>query len=154
MSVLKQLFSGLAGMCSYHASNSHGLAISLTTCSGSSYVPLLRRSWQLFHELQDEVGIPCIHRTGCLDVGSAIVQSAKAACEANAVEYTLMSGAEVSKLFPGYEFGKEEVCLPPATPSAIERVYISVASGSTQPGQTNCSTVHTLPVCYTFTESY
>lgn len=74
-------------------------------------MPLLRRSWQLFHALQEEVGIPCIHQTGCLDVGSAIVQSAKAACETHDVDYSLMSGGETRSRYPGYEFGQEEVSL-------------------------------------------
>eukprot|EP00892_Ulva_mutabilis_P004975 jgi/Ulvmu1/284/UM001_0288.1 len=80
---------------------------------GSSYVPLLRRAWQLFEELQEDVGVPCIHQTGCLDVGSGIVQSAKAACETHDVEYALMSGPEVSQKYPGYEFGEEEVLYSP-----------------------------------------
>lgn len=74
-------------------------------------MPLLRRSWQLFHELQEEVGMPCIHQTGCLDVGSAIVKSAKDACETHDVEYSLLSGEEVSRRFPGYEFAQAEVSL-------------------------------------------
>lgn len=77
--------------------------------AGKAYVPLLRRAWKLFHELQDDMNIPCIHQTGCLDVGSGVVHAAKKACDAHGVEYSLMPGAEVSQQFPGYEFGREEV---------------------------------------------
>lgn len=73
--------------------------------AGSGYVPLVKRSWQLFEALQDSTGIPCLHQTGCLGVGHHghdLVQDCKAACDEHSLEHTILSAAEVQERFKGY----------------------------------------------------
>lgn len=74
-----------------------------TEFAGSQYVPLLRRSWQLFEELQESTGIPCLHQTGCLGIGSHLLKDCQAACETHSLEYTLLNAEEVLEQFPGYD---------------------------------------------------
>lgn len=67
------------------------------------YVPLARRSLQLWHELQDEVGPGLFVTTGGLDGGPSdgrIFSGARAACEAHDLVHDVLDGDEVRHRFP------------------------------------------------------
>lgn len=71
--------------------------------AGEQYVPLAKRAWTLWENLQRDTGIPCLHRTGCIDAGS-VVPYTRAAADKHGLEYEAMTGAEAATRFPGYSF--------------------------------------------------
>ena len=55
--------------------SSHGLSriISLTTRVHTAYVPLIRRSFELWRELEKEYNNQILYMTGCIYIGSQTV---------------------------------------------------------------------------------
>ena len=87
--------------------SSHGVnrIIRLAYYEHPSYVPLLKRSYELWRELERQVGEQLLFITGSLDAGpeaSQIFQGSRASCEEHGLPYEVMSGAEVNQRFPGY----------------------------------------------------
>ena len=74
------------------------------------YVPLARRSYELWRELETETGRDLLRVTGGLDAGppdGEVVPSSAASCRAHDIEHEILSGVEVNDRFPGYDIPKD-----------------------------------------------
>jgi sarcosine oxidase len=96
--------------------SSHGLTriIRLAYWEHPGYVALLRRSYQLWRELQALAGEQLLHITGSLDAGPAdgpIFTGALRSSELHGLAHEVMNGTELSRRFPGYRLPAEIQCL-------------------------------------------
>src|SRR3954466_12459461 len=87
--------------------SSHGVnrIIRLAYYEHPSYVPLLKRAYELWRELEQRVGEQLLHITGSIDCGpeqSQIFQGSRASCAEHGLPHEIMSGAEINRRFPGY----------------------------------------------------
>jgi sarcosine oxidase len=96
--------------------SSHGLTriIRLAYWEHPTYVALLRRSYQLWRELEQRAGEQLLHITGSIDAGPAngpIFSGALHSSELHGLPYEVMNGNELQRRFPGYRLPKETQCL-------------------------------------------
>ena len=96
--------------------SSHGLTriIRLAYWEHPSYVALLRRSYELWRELEQLSVEQLLHVTGSVDagpVGGAIFQGALKSSELHDLPHEVMDGAELRRRFPGYRLPPELRCL-------------------------------------------
>jgi sarcosine oxidase len=87
--------------------SSHGVnrIIRLAYYEHPSYVPLLKRAYELWRELEQSVGEQLLFITGSIDSGpenSQIVQGSRASCEQHGLPHELLTGADVNRRYPGY----------------------------------------------------
>jgi len=87
--------------------SSHGLTriIRLAYSEHPSYVPLLRRAYELWHELEDLDGRKLLFTTGSLEGGlpdGDVFQGALEAAALHHIPHEALSGAEVTKRWPAY----------------------------------------------------
>ena len=87
--------------------SSHGVnrIIRLAYYEHPSYVPLLKHAYQLWRDLESQVGEQLLVITGSLDAGpepSQIFQGSRASCDEHGLPYDVLTGAEVNRRFPGY----------------------------------------------------
>ena len=84
--------------------SSHGLTriIRLAYFEHSSYVPLMRRAYELWRELEAEAGEQLLHVTGIVEGGPSIYDGVLRACADHDIAHEALSGAEASVRFPGY----------------------------------------------------
>lgn len=92
--------------------SSHGLTriIRLAYFEHPDYVPLLRRAYELWHALEDEVGETLLIKTGSLDVSAPdddIFRGSRESCERHGIPHEVLTGPEVSRRFPGYRLGDD-----------------------------------------------
>ena len=108
------------GLERYHLTHeygsSHGLTriIRLAYWEHPSYVALLRRSYQLWRELEQEAGEQLLHITGSIDAGPAggpIFTGALRSSQLHGLPHEVMNGDELHRRFPGYRLPKETQCL-------------------------------------------
>ena len=90
--------------------SSHGVnrIIRLAYAESPAYVPLLRRAYQLWRDLEFRARERLLVITGGLDVGpeaGQIVPGSLRSCEEHGIPHELLSGAETRRRFPGF-------CLP------------------------------------------
>jgi sarcosine oxidase len=68
------------------------------------YVPLLKRAYDLWHELEKESGRKLLELCGGLFIGDSahatLVEDAKHSADLHAIPYELLTGAEIRKRFP------------------------------------------------------
>jgi sarcosine oxidase len=88
--------------------SSHGLTriIRLAYFEHPSYVPLLRRSFELWRELERASGASLLHVTGGLDVGpeaGEVFQGSLLSCREHGLRHEVLSGAELTSRFPAFE---------------------------------------------------
>jgi sarcosine oxidase len=96
--------------------SSHGLTriIRLAYWEHPGYVALLRRSYQLWRELEKLSGERLLHITGSVDGGPAngpVFTGALRSSEQHGLRYEVMDGAELNRRFPGYRLPREIQCL-------------------------------------------
>src|SRR6476620_3496132 len=96
--------------------SSHGLTriIRLAYWEHPSYVALLRRSYQLWRELEEGAGEQLLHITGSVDAGpsgSSIFEGALKSSELHGLPHEVMDGAELHRRYPGYGLPREMQCL-------------------------------------------
>jgi sarcosine oxidase len=75
-----------------------------------SYVPLVRRSYELWHEMEETAGEELMVTTGSIRAGapdSPFFLNAKEACDLHSIPYEILTASEVNKRFPGYRFPEE-----------------------------------------------
>jgi len=94
--------------------SSHGVSriIRLAYAEDPKYVPLLRRAYELWRELENHVGERLLITTGGIDAGledSATVRGVLRSCVIHHLSYELLSAASLRKRFPGYRLPSQMV---------------------------------------------
>jgi sarcosine oxidase len=87
--------------------SSHGVnrIIRLAYWEHPSYVPLLRRAYELWRALQAQAGEPLLITTGSLDAGApggAVFEGSRRSCELHGLRHEVLDNAEIQRRFPGY----------------------------------------------------
>jgi sarcosine oxidase len=93
--------------------SSHGLT-RLAYWEHPTYVALLRRSYELWRELESGAGEQLLYITGSVDAGppgSSIFQGALKSSELHGLPHQVMDGAELHRRFPGYGLPRTMQCL-------------------------------------------
>jgi sarcosine oxidase len=75
-----------------------------------SYVPLLRRAYELWREAEQLAGEQLLYITGALDIGTPggdVVQGSLASCREHNLHHEVLSAADVNRRFPGYRLTKD-----------------------------------------------
>ena len=75
-----------------------------------SYVPLVRRAYELWQQLENGFGQLLLVTTGSLrggDESSALFQGSKLACDINHLPHQILAGPEINKRFPGYQLPED-----------------------------------------------
>jgi len=70
-------------------------------------VPLLRRAYELWRELEADAGEQLLHVTGIVEGGDRILDGVLRSCEEHDIRHEVLNGAEIAERFPAYR-------LPPA----------------------------------------
>jgi sarcosine oxidase len=87
--------------------SSHGInrIIRLAYFEDPSYVPLLRRAYELWRETERACGEQLLFVTGGLDIGrpgSRVLEGSLEACRIHDLPHQLLEAAELNRRFPGY----------------------------------------------------
>ena len=87
--------------------SSHGVnrIIRLAYFEDPAYVPLLRRAYELWRELQRETGRQILHITGAVDAGpeqSEVFQGSYRSCLEHGLHHEVLDHKELAVRFPGY----------------------------------------------------
>jgi sarcosine oxidase len=96
--------------------SSHGYTriIRLAYYEHPSYVLLLKRSYELWHEIEKAAGEKLLHYTGSIDAGSADSLSFRGALQSAAMydlPHEVLTGIELAQRFPGYRFPHDLLAL-------------------------------------------
>ncbi len=96
--------------------SSHGVSrmIRLTIQEDPSYVPLVRRAYELWHELENASGERLLYTTGSIRAGlegSQMFEGSKEACEAHHIPHQILTGPEVNRRFPGYQLSEDTMAV-------------------------------------------
>src|SRR4051812_22455961 len=115
-----------------HLGSSHGVnrIIRLAYAEDPRYVPLLRRAYERWRELEVAAGEQLLWVTGGIDAGIAESEHVKGALESARVHdlaHEVLSAAELHRRFPGYALPEEMVALyqPDAGFVASERAIVA-----------------------------
>lgn len=87
--------------------SSHGVnrIIRLAYYEHPSYVPLLRRSYELWHEIEELVGEQLLFTTGSIDTDAEdgqVFQGSLASCQIHDIQHEVLTADETNTRFPGY----------------------------------------------------
>src|SRR5262245_13076471 len=80
--------------------------IRLAYAEDPRYVPLLRRAYTLWHELEQVAGERLLIQTGSIDAGpenGAIVSGSRRSCAEHGLPHDVMDAATLRQRFPGYQ---------------------------------------------------
>ncbi len=96
--------------------SSHGITriIRLAYYEHPSYVPLLRRAYELWHELEQVAGVQLLHTTGSIDAGppgSLVVEGSLRSCELHDLPHEVLTSTELTTRFPGYRLPPETIAI-------------------------------------------
>jgi sarcosine oxidase len=96
--------------------SSHGVTriIRLAYYEHPSYVPLLRRAYDLWRELETVAGERLLHITGSVDAGppdSFVFEGSLRSCVEHRLEHEVIDAAEVNRRFPGYRLPAESMAV-------------------------------------------
>ncbi|HEX5414740.1 MAG TPA: N-methyl-L-tryptophan oxidase [Chloroflexota bacterium] len=96
--------------------SSHGITriIRLAYYEHPSYVPLLRRAYELWHELEHACGEQLLWETGSIDAGppgSLVFEGSRRSCELHDLPHEVLTSAELTRRFPGYRLPAETLAL-------------------------------------------
>jgi sarcosine oxidase len=96
--------------------SSHGITriIRLAYYEHPSYVPLLRRSYELWRELETHANSRLLHITGSVDAGppgSAVFEGSRQSCKIHGLEHEVLTSVELTKRFPGYRLPGETLAV-------------------------------------------
>jgi sarcosine oxidase len=91
----------------HNMGSSHGVnrIIRLAYFEHPSYVPLLRRAYELWRDLETRAGEQLLYITGSMDIGpkgAAVIEGSLASCREHDLRHEVLSAAEVMRRFPGY----------------------------------------------------
>jgi len=117
--------------------SSHGVnrIIRLAYYEHPSYVPLLKRAYELFHELEGRAGEQLLHYTGSVDAGPAdseVFTGALQSARLYDLPHEVLDGAELTRRFPGYRFPRDHMALlqPQGGFLASERCIVAFATAA------------------------
>jgi len=87
--------------------SSHGITriIRLAYYEHPSYLPLLRRAYELWRELQQRAGEQLLFVTGSVDAGPAdswVFEGSRKSCETYGLPHEVLTAAQLRQRFPGY----------------------------------------------------
>ena len=96
--------------------SSHGVSriIRLAYHEGSAYIPLLRRAYELWRELERITGEQLLYITGSVDASledDEVFQGSYRSCLEHGLSHEVLSSAELTTRFPGYRLPQETVAL-------------------------------------------
>jgi sarcosine oxidase len=96
--------------------SSHGVTriIRLAYYEDPSYVPLLRRAYELWRELETGAGEQLLQITGSVDAGppdSFVFEGSVRSCVEHGLEHEVIDGAEVNRRFAGYRLPAESMAV-------------------------------------------
>src|ERR1700736_854522 len=96
--------------------SSHGITriIRLAYFEHPSYVPLLRRSFELWRELELGWGEQLLQMTGCLHVGApgtTVFDGCLRSCHEHGLEHEVLDSAAVMRRFPAYRLPAETMAV-------------------------------------------
>lgn len=96
--------------------SSHGVTriIRLAYYEDPAYVPLLRRAYELWRELERTREERILHITGSLDMGppgSLTFEGSLRSCERHELPHEALTSAEVGRRFPGYRLPSETMAV-------------------------------------------
>ncbi len=96
--------------------SSHGFTriIRLTYYEDPSYVPLLRRAYELWRELQEVMGERVLHITGSIDAGppgSFTFDGSLESCQTHGIPHEVLTSAELTARFPGYRLPSDTMAV-------------------------------------------
>lgn len=121
--------------------SSHGTnrIIRLAYFEDPSYVPLLRRAYELWRELEAAAGEPLLFVTGGVDAGpedSRLVTGSLAACRAHGLPHEVVDAGELARRYPGYRIpaGDVAVLQPDAGFVMSERSIVAFAGLALEAG--------------------
>jgi sarcosine oxidase len=114
--------------------SSHGVTriIRLAYFEHPSYVPLLRRAYELWRELQTEAGEQLLHVIGIVEGGPRIFEGVLRSCHEHDLEHEVLDGSDVSRRFPAYRLppGIQVVHQPDGGFVLPERCIVAHVSGA------------------------
>ncbi|WP_254766650.1 N-methyl-L-tryptophan oxidase [Salinilacihabitans rarus] len=92
--------------------SSHGVTriIRLAYYEHPSYVPLLRRAYDLWADLESAFDRRLLYRTGSVDAGppdDPLVAGSRRSCEEHGIEYEYLTSSALTDRFPGYRLPEE-----------------------------------------------
>jgi sarcosine oxidase len=92
--------------------SSHGLTriIRLAYFEHPSYVPLLRRAYELWRQLESESRLSLLHITGSIDAGQ-IFENSRASCRLHSLPHEVMTSTDLSVRFPAYSLPSDTMAL-------------------------------------------
>lgn len=121
--------------------SSHGVnrIIRLAYFEHPSYVPLLRRAYELWRDLETRAGEQLLWITGSLDIGpkgAPVIAGSLASCRKHDLPHELLDSAHVMMRYPGYRLpdGYEAVFQGDGGFVASERAIIAAAGLATESG--------------------
>ena len=88
--------------------------IRLAYSEHSKYVPLLRRSYELWRDLESVANEPLLFITGGIDAGeerSDTIKGSLQSCREHALAHEVMSASDVSRRFPGYRLPRQMIAV-------------------------------------------
>ena len=123
--------------------SSHGVnrIIRLAYSEGSSYVPLLRRAYQLWRRIQQVAGEQLLYVTGGVDAGpreGSIVQGGLLSCREHQLRHELLGSERLQRRFPGFRLPRDLVAVyqPDAGFIMSERAIIAFVTAAQALGAT------------------
>lgn len=96
--------------------SSHGVTriIRLAYYEHPAYVPLVRRAYELWRDLEQRSGEHLLHLTGSIDAspeGDEIITGALRACELHDIPHEIYTGGELALRFPGLRLPADHLAL-------------------------------------------
>ena len=118
--------------------SSHGVTriIRLAHFEHPSYVPLVRRAYELWRELETAAGEQLLHVTGAVDAGGEIYDGSLRSCVEFDLPHELIDGRELGRRFPGYRLPEDLPVLlqPDGGFLACERCVVAHADAAVASG--------------------
>jgi sarcosine oxidase len=123
--------------------SSHGVnrIIRLAYFEDPSYVPLLRRAYQAWREVESRFGEQLLVITGSIDAGppgSRMVEGSQEACREHDISHEVLTGRELAARFPGYQLPASHMAVFQAEGGfvASERAVVAHATLAQHEGAT------------------
>lgn len=96
--------------------SSHGVTriIRLAYYEDPSYVPLLRRAYELWRELETAAGEQLLHITGSIDTSDrdgALFRDSLHSCEVHDLPHEILTSAELTRRYPAYHLPPNHLAL-------------------------------------------